>query len=86
MNDSKRTRVRESEIYPDFIETLAKVLRYYCEKYKLFYKQGLNEIFGPLILMRYKLKNLSLTKIVNLGAMIIDTFFPNYFYKKKYFL
>ena len=29
MNDSKRTRVRESEIYPDFIETLAKVLRYY---------------------------------------------------------
>ena len=83
MNDSKRTRVRESEIYPDFIETLAKVLRYYCEKYKLFYKQGLNEIFGPLILMRYKLKNLSLTKIVNLGAMIIDTFFPNYFYEKE---
>jgi len=83
MNDSKRTRVRESEIYPDFIETLASVLRYYCEKYKLFYKQGLNEIFGPLILMRYKLKNISLTKIVNLGAMIVDTFFPNYFYEKE---
>ena len=82
-NDSKRTRVRESVIYPNFIETLEKVLTFYCEKYQLIYKQGLNEIFGPLILMKYKLKNVSLTSIINLGAMIIDTFLPNYFYEKE---
>ena len=82
-NDSKRTRVRESVIYPNFIETLEKVLTFYCEKYQLIYKQGLNEIFGPLILMKYKLKNVTLTSIINLGAMIIDTFLPNYFYEKE---
>ena len=81
-NDSKRTRVRESIVYPNYIETLQKVLTYYCDKNGCFYKQGLNEIFGPLILMKYKIKNLSLTNIINLGAMIIDTFLPNYFYEK----
>ena len=83
LNDSKRTRVRESILYPNFLETLQKVLRYYCDKYKILYKQGLNEIFGPLILMKYKLKNLSLTSVVNIGAMIIDSFLPNYFYEKE---
>ena len=82
-NDSKRTRVRESVIYPNFLETLKKVLTYYCDKYKATYKQGLNEIFGPLILMKYKFKNVSLTTIINIGAMLIDYFLPNYFYEKE---
>ena len=82
-NDAKRTRVRENIVYPNYVETLQKVLTYYCDKYNCTYKQGLNEIFGPLILMKYKLKNVSLTNIINLGAMIIDTFLPNYFYEKE---
>ena len=82
-NDSKRTRVRESILYPNYIETLQKILTYYCEKSNCIYKQGLNEIFGPLLLMKYKLKNISLTNIINLGAMIVDTFLPNYFYEKE---
>ena len=81
-NDSKRTRVRESIIYENYIDTLSRVLNYYCQKYKLVYKQGLNEIFGPLILLKFKIKKLSLTSVINLGAMIIDTFLPNYFYEK----
>ena len=82
-NDSKRTRVRECVLCPDFLDVLKKILIYYCDKYNIFYKQGLNEIFGPLILMRYKLKNISLTEIVNLSALIIDSFLPNYFYEKE---
>ena len=85
LNDSKRTRVRESVLYPNFIETLEKVLTFYCIKYNAIYKQGLNEIFGPLILLKHKIKNLSLTTIINLGAKIIDTFLPNYFYEEKIF-
>ena len=85
LNDSKRTRVRESVLYPNFIGTLEKVLTFYCIKYNAIYKQGLNEIFGPLILLRHKIKNLSLTTIINLGAKIIDTFLPNYFYEEKIF-
>ena len=83
-NDSKRTRVRESKIYEEnYADILSKVLNYYCQKYKLVYKQGLNEIFGPLVLLKYKIKKLSLTSVINLGAMIIDTFLPNYFYEKE---
>ena len=80
-NDSGRTRVRESVIYPDFLNTLKKVLIFYHEKFNVIYKQGLNEIFGPLILMKYKIPNITLTEIVNLGALMIDSFLPNYFYE-----
>ena len=82
-NDCKRTRVRESVIYPNFKETLEKLLIFYCYKYKATYKQGLNEIFGPLLLMQYKLKKYSLVSIINLGARLIDVFLPNYFYEKE---
>ena len=81
-NDCKRTRVRESKIYPDFIFTLEKVITYYCLKNKVTYKQGLNEIFGPLVLLQYKIKKYSLVSIINLGAQLIDSFLPNYFYEK----
>ena len=82
-NDSKRTRVRESEIYPDYLNVVKKVLIYYCEKFNVLYKQGLNEIFGPLILAKYKIPNLSLTEIINLGALMVDSFLPNYFYERE---
>ena len=82
-NDCKRTRVKESIIYPNFIKILEKVITFYCFKYKASYKQGLNEIFGPLVLMRYKIKNFSLIDVINLGAKIVDSFLPNYFYEKE---
>ena len=84
-NDCKRTRVRESIIFPNFIQTLEKVLTYYCKKFKAIYKQGLNEIFGPLLLIQYKLKNYSLVSIINLGARLIDVFCLIIFMKRKYF-
>ena len=82
-NDGKRTRVREGVVYPDYFETLKKVLIFYCDKYNVSYKQGLNEIFGPLILVKYKIPNMSLTELINLGALIVDSFLPNYFYEQE---
>ena len=82
-NDCKRTRVKESIIYANFKEVLEKVIKYYCYKYKISYKQGLNEIFGPFILLRYKIKSYSLIKIINLVAKLVDSFLPNYFYEEK---
>ena len=84
-NDCKRTRVRESILYKNFKEVLEKVITFYCYKFKATYKQGLNEIFGPLVLMRYKLKQYSLVSIINLTARLIDVFLPNYFYEKEIF-
>ena len=82
-NDSIRTRSREGELIPDFKLTLYQTLTYYCFKAKANYKQGLNEIFGPLVLLKYKIKNLPLFYIINLGAALIDKFLPNYFYEKS---
>ena len=36
-NDAKRTRVRENIVYPNYVETLQKVLTYYCDKYNCTY-------------------------------------------------
>ena len=82
-NDSLRTRSRESELYPNLKLILNQSLLYYCHKTKANYKQGLNELFGGFILVKYKLPNLSLIDIINLVSSLIDKFFPNYFYEKN---
>ena len=66
-NDAKRTRSRESELFNCFFKMLEQMLTFYCNVKKINYKQGLNEIFGPLLLLKYKMKNLKLINIFNIG-------------------
>ena len=82
-NDCNRTRVRESIFMDNFKQTLENILTYYCKSKNIYYKQGLNEIFGPLLLMKYKYKELKLSTILSLGESFIDKFLPNYFYEKE---
>ena len=82
-NDCNRTRVRESYLENDFKGTLENILTYYCKSKNIYYKQGLNEIYGPLLLMKYKYKELTLSTIFSLGESFIDKFLPNYFYEKE---
>ena len=84
-NDSVRTRVRESVLVDNFKETLENMITYYCKVKNVYYKQGLNEIFGPLILMKHKVKNLKLSKIFLWGDLFIDRFLPNYYYEKDFY-
>ena len=84
-NDSVRTRVRESILVENFKETLEKIITYYCKVKNIYYKQGLNEIFGPLILMRHKIKQIKLSKIFLWGDLFIDRFLPNYYYEKDFY-
>ena len=84
-NDAVRTRVRESVLVQNFKETLEKMMTYYCKVKQVYYKQGLNEIFGPLILMKFKIKSLKLSKIFLWGDLFIDRFLPNYFYEKDFY-
>ena len=81
INDAKRTRVRESILIPNFKEILEKVLTFFCRTKNILYKQGLNEIFGPLILMQHKIKQFKLPKIYLFGEVFIDKFLPNYYYE-----
>ncbi len=82
-NDAKRTRSRESELFNCFFKMLEQMLTFYCNVKKINYKQGLNEIFGPLLLLKYKMKNLKLINIFNIGEAFIDKFLPNYYYEEK---
>ena len=83
--DSRRTRYRESHLLPDFVNILEKIISFYCSNKNIDYKQGLNEIFGCFILMKYKIKNLKLVNIYNLGEAFIDKFLSNYYYEKELF-
>ena len=84
-NDCHRTRVRESVLIPDFENTLEKILTYYCHSKNIIYKQGLNEIFGVLLFLKYKIPNLKLSRILDIGEVFIDKFSPNYFYEKEFY-
>lgn len=54
--DIDRTRVIESLYMNNFKEYEYQVLIYYINKNNISYKQGLNEICGPFILLKEKLK------------------------------
>ena len=60
------------------------MLTFYCKTKDVYYKQGLNEIYGPLILMKHKIKQLKLAKIYLFGELFIDKFLPNYYYEKDF--
>ena len=74
-NDSKRTRVRERFNFTDFEKVIQKILVYFCKLNNVEYKQGLNEVLGPFLLLRVKLPKLKLSKIYNLFTLFIDYFF-----------
>ena len=82
LNDCKRTRVRESKLIPGFPKILEAIITHYCTSKGIYYKQGLNEVFGPLLLLRYKFKSFKLSKLYDIGEVFIDEFLPNYFYQK----
>ena len=84
-NDSVRTRVRESILVDNFKDNLENMITYYCKVKNVYYKQGLNEIFGPLLLMKHKIKQMKLSKIFLWGDLFIDRFLPNYYYEKEFF-
>ena len=84
-NDALRTRVREAPLVPAFKKLLEQIITFYCKKNDIKYKQGLNEIFGPLILLQYKIKPFSLIKVYNIAECLIKRYMPNYFFEVKFF-
>ena len=83
-NDVKRTRVKERIIMGSFMEYLEFFITYYCKTHKIKYKQGLNEIIGPMILLKYKI-NISLNEIYNLITAFINFFLTNYYREEKFY-
>jgi len=82
--DIERTKVLESIYMSSFKDYLYQFIVYYVNQNKILYKQGLNEIAGPFILLKFKLK-LSFTKIYSMFTCFIDKFLTNYFLEKEFY-
>ena len=85
-NDIERTRINEGKPYPEFNFYLKQLLVYYCEMNKIQYKQGMNEIMGIFLLMKFMDKKIELYDVYNVFLSFLDIFFGNYYYKKKQLL
>ena len=83
-NDIERTRVKESIYMPNFNNYVYQLLIYYINKNDVIYKQGLNEVLGPFILLKYKLK-ISFSRIYKLFVCFVDKFSTNYFHESDFY-
>ena len=84
-NDIPRTRFREKHLVNSFSSLLDYFISYYCVENNMVYKQGLNEIIAPFLLLKYKLPNIPFHLIYNLFSGYINTFATNYFYEKTFY-
>ena len=82
--DIQRTKVLESVYMLSFKDYLYQLIVYYINHNKILYKQGLNEIAGPFILLKFKLK-ISFTNIYTMFTCFIDKFLTNYFREKDFY-
>ena len=82
--DIERTRVQESIYMNNFKDYVLKILVYYINKNNISYKQGLNEIVGPFILLKYKFK-ISFSSIYKIFVCFVDKFLTNYFHEKEFY-
>lgn len=83
-NDIVRTRVKESALLPSFKELLEFFIIYFCKINNIKYKQGLNEIIGPMILLTYKVQ-LTLSEIYSLIQGFVNLFLTNYYHEIELF-
>ena len=85
MNDIPRTRPREKMLLSkdSFNTDLQHLISYYCKKNDIKYKQGLNEIIAPFILLKYKIPYLPLSDTYHMFTGFINLFAPNYYFDKN---
>ena len=82
--DIERTRVQESIYMKSFKDYVYQLIIYYINQNKISYKQGLNEIAGPFILLKYKL-SITFTRIYSMMVCFIDKFLTNYFHESEFY-
>lgn len=84
-NDIGRTRILEGKPYQNFNFYLKQLLVYYCDMNKIAYKQGMNEIMGIFLLMKFMDDKIELYDVYNVFLLFLDLFFCNYYYDKEIF-
>ena len=84
IGDIERTRVHEGIYLKSFRDYAYQIIIYYCNKNNISYKQGLNEIVGPFILLKHKLR-ITFTTIYKMIVCFIDKFLTNYYHETEFF-
>ena len=82
--DIDRTRVTESIYMHSFKDYVYQIIIHYIKHFGIPYKQGLNEVAGPFVLLKYKL-NISLDRVYKLFVCFIDKFLTNYFRENDFY-
>ena len=82
--DINRTRSANRAQIISFEEYLERFLTYYCKSYKVPYKQGLNEICAPFVLLKSNVR-MSLSISFDLFAMFVEFFIPNFYREEEFF-
>lgn len=83
-NDCDRTRVKDKPLLISFREYLECLLTFYCKKNETKYKQGMNEIVGPFVLLKSKIQ-ISLSRIYNIFTCFIEKFLTNYYHEDEFY-
>jgi hypothetical protein len=83
-NDCDRTRTKDKLLVHSFREYLECFLTIFCKKANIKYKQGMNEIFAPFLLLKSKL-SISMSTIYNLSACFMEKFLTNYYQEEEFF-
>ena len=82
--DIYRTRVKESIYMDNFKDYVYQLIIYYLNKNNISYKQGLNEIAGSFILLKYKI-SVSFAKLYTMFVCFIDKFLTNYYLESEFY-
>ena len=78
--DSTRTRGIEARLIKDYIKNLETLLRFFVKENNIKYKQGLNEIAGAFLLLKYSnVKLMTFSEVYNLFNGFFHLFVINYF-------
>jgi len=73
-----------------FTKTLQSFITYYCKNTKISYKQGLNEVLGPIFLIHSKINKtdfsnkintISLSRLYNFSLSFINKFLLNFYHQ-----
>ncbi len=83
-NDCDRTRVKDRNSVKSFKDYVECLLTFYCKKYEIKYKQGMNEVLGPLVLLKSRF-SITLSRIFNLFSCFMEKYLSNYYHEYEFF-
>ena len=85
--DVVRTRVSETKLIKDYLINLELLIKYFLKENKVKYKQGLNEIIGAFLILKYTniKEDMTLSEIYNLLNGFIYLFVFNYYYEESFY-